>query len=500
MTNRYVFRMPRFRVVSVAAVSTVLVAGALVVAPASVAKKTGAFSDTGSMVAGTLFASQSLLNDGRVLVAGGYVDDDTSVSSAEIYDPSSGVFTATGSMNVPRQELTSTLLNDGRVLIAGGTTEKVAEVYDPATGSFTLTGSMADARADHTASLLADGRVLIAGGATPGTGEVLRSAEIYDPVAGTFAATAPMSVPRVTHTASALDDGTVLMAGGYSESGTRTDPVPATASAELYDTEKDTFVATDSMSTPRALHSAQVLRDGTALVMGGLNAQEGLSQKSAEIYKPGKGKFVQVGSMKLGRYEPLTAVNGYQGQTYVVVAGGLTGSNGIYETTSAAEAYNPYDQKFRKVGSLSHDRVGHASTALRGSQTLMAGGATYPSDSNTAELYTPVVGPGIVQDPKKTDVMSTRATVTWKKAKRNGGAKVTKYESRIKKKGKSWQEWKSQKKKKLKVSGSSKYSKTFKNLKKGKKLKPNTTYVVEVRGKNDAGAGPYQRLKFRTRS
>jgi hypothetical protein len=87
---------------------------------------------------------------------------------------SSPAWLATGSMNSVRGNHTATRLQDGRVLVAGGyyasaTVDRSyyhssAEIYDPVTRIWTLTGSMAAARASHTATLLPNGKVLVVGG------------------------------------------------------------------------------------------------------------------------------------------------------------------------------------------------------------------------------------------------------------------------------------------------------------------------------------------------
>jgi hypothetical protein len=100
---------------------------------------TETFSVTGSMQMARYCHTATLLTDGRVLVAGGDSWDNGPtefLSSAELYDPATGTFSATGSMGKPLASQTATLLADGRVLMAGGELDQPPQLYDPKTGTF----------------------------------------------------------------------------------------------------------------------------------------------------------------------------------------------------------------------------------------------------------------------------------------------------------------------------------------------------------------------------
>jgi hypothetical protein len=88
----------------------------------------GSFNSAPNMAWRRVWHTATLLPDGTALIAGGETEECSgnscafagSTGSVEIYDPSSGGFVSTGSMSTRRGVHTATLLNDGRVLIAGG--------------------------------------------------------------------------------------------------------------------------------------------------------------------------------------------------------------------------------------------------------------------------------------------------------------------------------------------------------------------------------------------
>jgi hypothetical protein len=100
---------------------------------------TGSFTPGGSMLTGHDGASATLLPNGTVLIAGGDYDFGVPYSPqghAALYDPVSDIFRAGPEMVTSRSLPTATLLNDGRVLIAGGSwgspdPTPLAEIYTP---------------------------------------------------------------------------------------------------------------------------------------------------------------------------------------------------------------------------------------------------------------------------------------------------------------------------------------------------------------------------------
>jgi len=231
-----------------------------------VAKAREKFVQTGKLKNPRVYHSATLLNNGRVLIAGGTDIINTIYQTVELYNPSAESFEATGNLVEPRNGHRETLLLNGNVLITGGFGNgflKTAEVYEHSTLAFRSTGSMFNPRIDHTTTLLTDGKVLVTGGAGADQANIFSSAELYVPSTGNFAVTDSMAIERIGHTATLLPDGQVLIAGGENSIEDVWD------SAERYDPVSGVFKPTGLLMEARFSHTATLLPNGKVLIVGG---------------------------------------------------------------------------------------------------------------------------------------------------------------------------------------------------------------------------------------
>ena len=281
----------------------------------------------------------TVLNSGKVLIAGGADSTGTPTNTAVVFDPATNTTTATtNNMSSPRMFHSATSLSDGTVLLAGGASDSdvdltpSGDVYDPGSNSFSPTGPMATARGGHASVLLNSGDVLITGGAVPETAggfTAARSAELFDPVHRVFSAVAnSMNDTRSFHTATLLGNGTVLLAGGFGNFSDATVSVSShvllgllgsdLSSAEIFDPTANTFTCVEgnkaepdqvcraAMRVGRGAHSATFLATGPlagdVLIAGGIGSKKvgevATELKEAELFDPSTGTFTRVGDLK----------------------------------------------------------------------------------------------------------------------------------------------------------------------------------------------------------
>jgi N-acetylneuraminic acid mutarotase len=339
----------------------------------------GVVSSIQSMTAKRAAHTATLLDNGKVLIAGGFVANGSGLSSVELFDPATNAFTSAQNLSVPRASHTATRLPNGKILIAGGYNGDYlssAEIFDPATNRFTPAGRMTTARSGHVAVLLNDGKVLLAGGV--GTGwTFLADAEIYDPQTDTFTATGAMTTARESHTATLLNDGKVLITGGHR--GRRAN-ITIYASAEIYNPANGTFAAAGNLTVKRHKHDAVRLADGRVLIVGGSDERDGDgAYRNAEVFNPANGSFTTVkNNMNTARYK-------LQGTAILLKSGKVLIAGGA----NRAEVFDPATDSFSLTeGEMGTKRLFATATLLKNGQVLITGGYTDgPVVSANAWIY-----------------------------------------------------------------------------------------------------------------
>ena len=364
------------------------------------AESQSGWTPTGSMSIGRFSFTATVLQNGKVLVAGGATDTESATATAELYDPATGTFSAAGSMHDARAGFSATLLRNGKVLVEGGSSNSVlalasAELYDPATGTWTVTGSMSEGRQQHSAVLLRNGSVLVSGGNIDRTPcadvcvTTIAESEVYDPGTGQWTIVGGMTIPRSFFTNTLLPNGRVLAVGGRVHTGPGYFDYGAIAFGDLYSSTTGKWKPTGTMTISREDHATVLLSNSQVLAIGGTTVNfNGITVASAELYDSTAGTWTTTGAMLQGR-ERHTATVLQNGQ--VLVAGGdyYDGVNVGFLTE--CELYDPAAGTWSVTGSMSTARYGARAVLLHDGRVLDAGGDTDFSGIPTAsaELYTP---------------------------------------------------------------------------------------------------------------
>lgn len=346
---------------------------------------------TGNLNAGRGGHTATLLTNGKVLVAGGggfpctgnfcYA---TVNGSAELYDPATGTWTMTGSLNRRRTQHSATLLQNGKVLVLGGydygyphwsfSYINSVELYDPSTGSWRATAGPVSNYIANAATLLKTGKVLAVFQKESPSNVLI--AELYDPATETWSSTnAPtafgmlrsssngriisvspagyesfdpsngqwtrlggFNVIHLVSTATVLNNDRVLITG-ESRSSTKL--------AEIFDTATGTSSPTGNPRTSGG-GQATLLSNGDVLVSGGATCSdvECHSLDNAEVYNQASGTWSLISPLQKTRYRH-SATLLTDGK--VLLAGGNEGD--IYDFPRFLTITELYDPSASSLGS-----------------------------------------------------------------------------------------------------------------------------------------------------
>lgn len=285
------------------------------------------------------------------------------------------------------------LLRDGRLLVIGGSSyhgsapSNTAVIFDPQTdqwrqaASFTVPRGVRD-----SAVLLESGRVMLAGGGRvrpDGTFQNYPWVDLYDPERDTWVATGQLNVARRSGALVRMTNGHVLYIGGAT--GAFPDKSRFLDSVEEYDPRAGTWrMLPEKLAIAREAPQAVGLQDGRVLVMGGEGPQSP-ALAVAEVFDPAAGRWSRTAAMKVGRSNH-RAIRLFDGR--VLVAGGY---NNLYRPIAGSEIYDPATDRWTETASMSRPRDTHTLHLLMDGRVLAIGG-TKDVFGHFTELYDPKAG------------------------------------------------------------------------------------------------------------
>jgi hypothetical protein len=323
----------------------------------------GEWNLTGSLNQSRESFQSAILDDGRVLVAGGYGPGIGALSSCEIWNPQTEEWSATDSMNYHRKQFSLTKLSDGRILAIGGsgydTAGQTAEIYNPTTETWGEVIVLNNSRSNHASVLLSNGNVLIVGGDTDNN---YQGCEIFDPNTETFTLTGFCNYPKSDHTLELLPDGRVLAIGGGNSEYFH---------CEIYDPNTETWTEIASLNESRYNHTSHLLSNGNVIAIAGRWGNH--YNSSCEIYDFASGQWFFADSLTIGR-------TNHQSQTLlnrkILTMGGW--NNGYL---SSCEIYDWQTNEWQPENSMNHLAANFSSQTLIDEKVIAMG----PS---SCEIYT----------------------------------------------------------------------------------------------------------------
>ena len=357
----------------------------------------------------------TLLDDGRVLVSGGFTgffenDELSGVSSLSYqvydpltatwtfmgpttsYDPLTAILTVTDQSNPTASDIPElapntppTRLPDGRLVSVADLGSRnmndpfsALAVFDGETNGWTRLANVPTDRSSTGVIALNDGRMLVVGGmaitrtSSPSNSnaypETLDIVEAYDPDSGKWQTLEPINRPVAQQTLVPMGDGRVMSVGGFNELGN----MVGTDRAEIFNPKTNIWTLTESMSNSRISPEAIALKDGRVLVTGGMFPST--DSPVSETYDPTLGEWAETGTMSQHRSShTLTLLH----DNRVLAVGGI-GPQGKddYILHSTTEIFDPATNTWSPGPEMSQPRWGHSATLMPDGKVFIVGGVS----------------------------------------------------------------------------------------------------------------------------
>lgn len=328
------------------------------------------FKVVGTMTTTRFFHTATLLQDGRVLITGGFETDRPGHSSpefrhatAELFDPAKGTSSLTGAMSQARSQHRAFPLQDGRVIIKGNDPYP-PEIYDPRAGSFAILADAPEFGRSVSTTILSTGDIF----ATDEGG----NAGMLDQNTWEFTSSDRMIAPRTNHTATLMGDGRVLIAGGMNAAG-------MVKISEIFDPTTHSFAEVGDLNDERWGHEALLLQDGKVLVIGGrrgtIEADNVQNVTTAEMFDPATGNFAAAGDTGLPSIQSAFLLP--SGKVFLLSGGDVA----IYDPASGTAA--------RTGHSIGQNRLAYAITLLEDGRIMISGGLKDLVSTDEVLVYRP---------------------------------------------------------------------------------------------------------------
>lgn len=235
----------------------------------------------------------------------------------------------------------------------------------------------------HTVTILTDSSVLVIGGRVAASPDVksfdateTATALVLRPGAKVWTPAPSLPTPRWLHTATRLTDGTVLVAGGSNEATENGDSdVMGIGPSWRLDARAGAWTSAGQMPTPRYLHEAIATPAGV-LIVGGEVDGVGSATDAVVLFEPVKGRWRSLGKAPYATSGPAVAALP-DGRVLVTGGGDVFTDGALPFSVDGAYVVDAATGRFDKVRKMPVGRAGHV-VLVGKNGALVLGGSGLP--------------------------------------------------------------------------------------------------------------------------